>query len=242
MAEQEVIKHTKRVYKIWQSKEHGVWQKIKEFFIEIFIIVFAVSISIWLHNWSEHKHEQEDVKVFLLGLKEDLQSDIKEMQEDSLTFVNISEAFTYITTIKYPQILNEDSLKKFEKYILNTTGLIPNNGRYEGFKSSGKIGLIENNVLQNKILDLYQENVPSLITATNGYTARKLELFKYITQTKKRSSDTTDNLNIILSEDVGQNLSGALVYTGEILQRYGLCIKKSKEIIADINDLYSNGR
>jgi hypothetical protein len=65
MAEQEIIKHTKKVYKIWNSKEHSRWQKIKEFFIEILIIVFAVTISIWLHNWSEHRNQQEDVKVFL---------------------------------------------------------------------------------------------------------------------------------------------------------------------------------
>src|SRR4051812_19152197 len=47
MAELEVVKHTKKVYKIWNSKEHSFWHKAKEFLIEIFIIVFAVSLSIW---------------------------------------------------------------------------------------------------------------------------------------------------------------------------------------------------
>ncbi|HEV8082659.1 MAG TPA: DUF6090 family protein [Chitinophagaceae bacterium] len=238
MAEEDIIKHTKKIYKAWNSKEHSSWQKLKEFFIEIFIIVFAVTISIWLHNWSEHKKEQKDVKVFLLGLKEDLQNDIKEMQADSVIYVKTLKAFSYITKIKYGEILNTDSLKVFQNYIFNTTGLIPNNGRFEGFKSSGKIGLIENNVLQNEILDLYQENIPNLITSTNAYTERKKELFKYIDQKRKRNPDNTDNLNIILSGDTGQNISAGLVFTGEILGLYGKCIGNSKNIIERINLMY----
>jgi len=238
MAEEEIIKHTKKIYKVWDSKEHSRWEKLKEFLIEIFIIVFAVTISIWLHNWSEHRKQQEEVKVFLLGLKEDLQSDIKEMKGDSATYVKTAEAFSYITKIKYGEIVNIDSLRKFQNNIFNTTGLIPNNGRFEGFKSSGKIGLIENNVLQNEILDLYQENIPSLITSTNGYTERKKELFKYLAQTRKRKPDNTTNLTIILSDDIGQNLCSNLVFTGEIVERYSNCIKTSGKIIQEINRMY----
>ena len=46
MAEQEVIKHTKQVYKIWTSKTHSFWHKLKEFAIEIVIIVFAVGMTV----------------------------------------------------------------------------------------------------------------------------------------------------------------------------------------------------
>ena len=49
MAEQEVIKHTKKAYSIWGSK-NSPFHKIKEFVVEIFIIVFAITISIWFHK------------------------------------------------------------------------------------------------------------------------------------------------------------------------------------------------
>ncbi len=238
MAEQEIIKHTKKVYRVWNSKQHTTWQKIKEFAVEIFIIVFAVTLSIWFHNWSEHRHEKAVVKEFLLGLKEDLQKDIKEMQIDSTVYARTSAAFTYITSIKYGEILNADSLNKFQDVIFNTTGMIPNNGRFEGFKSSGKIGLIEDNGLQNEILDLYQENIPGLISSTDKYTERKVELFKYIAQTRKKNPDNTYNLNVVLSADVGQNISGSIVFVGEILERYGTCIQTSKKIIEKIDELY----
>jgi hypothetical protein len=239
MAEQEVIKHTKRAYKIWSNNEHSLFHKIKEFIIEIFIIVFAITISIWFHNWSEHRQQQKDVKEFLLGLKEDLQNDIKEMKSDSLTFVQTAAAFQYITGMKYGETVSKDSLKKYWNYIFNTTGLIPNNGRFEGFKSSGKLGFIENSTLQNLILDLYQEDIPSLILSTNGVTERKKELFSFIALNRKRNPDNSDNVNLLLSSDVGHNLSMNLLYFDEIFSRYSTCIRKSERIIQLIDQSYS---
>ncbi len=235
MAEQEVIKHTKKVYKVWGSKEHGFWYKLKEFLIEIFIIVFAVTVSIWLHNLSEHKHQQEDVKVFLLGLREDLKSDIREMMNDSLSYERTTADFKYITSIDSGQILSKDSVKKHIGSIFNITILLPNIGRFEGFKSSGKLGFIEDKKLENRILDLYQEGIPSLILSTNIFNESKKELVHFINLKRKKHPD---NLNVILSEDEGQNLSASLFFTREILQRYSICLRNSQEIIDQINVLY----
>lgn len=124
MAEQEVIKHTKKAYQILRSKHDSLFYKIKDFVIEILIIVFAITISIWFHNWSEHREQQKDVKEFLLGLKADLQNDIKEMKDDSLTFVKTAAAFKYIVSLKYGEVVSNDSLKKYWNYIFNTTGLL----------------------------------------------------------------------------------------------------------------------
>jgi len=88
MADQEVIKHVKRSYELWFSKEYSFWHKLKEFALEVFIIVFAVSLSIWLHDRSEHQHEQEEVKSFLLGLKHNLQGDIAEMEKDTASYLH----------------------------------------------------------------------------------------------------------------------------------------------------------
>ncbi len=154
MAEQEVVKHTKQVYKIWNRKEYSFWHKLKEFLLEIFIIVFAISLSMWFHNRSAHQHQQKDVKEFLLGLKEDLRADITEMEGDKQSYYSQTAAFTYISNLKLNQQPNPDSLKLHYTWIFNSTGLNPNSGRFEGFKSSGKIGTIENKELQNDIMDL----------------------------------------------------------------------------------------
>src|SRR4030095_2533532 len=200
MAEQEVIKHTKKIFTLWKG-DKGFWHKVRELFLEIIIIVFAVSLSIYLHDRSELKHQRHETKEFLLGLKEDLETDIEEMKGDRNSFIESGKAFTYITNIKMNEHLNPDSMNKYYGYVFNITGLIPNSGRFEGFKSSGKIGTIENKKLQNDIMDLYQENIPNIIVRTNFYTAKKQKLFEYIATNGKRATDSTTNLLSVLATD-----------------------------------------
>src|SRR4030095_15719967 len=222
MAEQEVIKHTKKIFTLWKG-DKGFWHKVRELFLEIIIIVFAVSLSIYLHDRSELKHQRHETKEFLLGLKEDLKTDIDEMNADKSSFLESGKAFRYITGRRMNEQLNADSMKKYYGYIFNTTGLIPNSGRFEGFKSSGKIGTIENKELQNNIMDLYQENIPNLINSTNFYTSKKQRLFEYIYINRKRLTDTTSNLVSVLSSDPAYNICVSLTFVKEILGRYDTC-------------------
>jgi hypothetical protein len=53
MAEQEIIKHTKAIVELTTDRKKTWQHRVKEIAREILIIVFAVSISIWFHNWSE---------------------------------------------------------------------------------------------------------------------------------------------------------------------------------------------
>ena len=81
MAEDEIIKkHTKAVYEAWKDPAKDWRHKVKEVFLEIIIIVFAVTVSIWLHNWSEDIKDRKAEKVFLTGLKGDIQADLVETE------------------------------------------------------------------------------------------------------------------------------------------------------------------
>ena len=237
MAEQEVIKHTKKLFGIWETK-NPIWHKISEFLFEIFIIVFAVTISIYFHDRSELKHQRHETKEFLLGLREDLKTDIEEMKQDKRSFSQTQKAFAYITTRKIGEPISRDTIRKYNNWIFNTTGLVPNNGRFEGFKSSGKIGTIENKILQNNIMDLYQENIPNLINSTDFYTLKKQNLFQYVALNQKRLTDTTSTLVEVLSTDQAYNICTSLTFVQEILVRYDTCINKMDAIIKDIDKQY----
>lgn len=237
MAEQEVIKHTKKVFSLWKS-DKGIWHKIGEFLLEIFIIVFAITLSIYFHDLSVLKHQRHEAKEFLLGLKQDLQTDIAEMKQDQISFELSGNGFSYITNRKLNEALNPDTMSKHINWIFNTTGLIPNSGRFEGFKSSGKISTIENKELQNDIMDLYQENIPNVISSTNNYTYKKQKLFDYVALATKRIDDNTTNLISVLASDQAFNFCITLTSVKEIIERYNICIDKMEKIITAIDKEY----
>ncbi len=239
MADQEVIKHTKKVFTVWTAPGKGFWHKLKEFILEIFIIVFAVSLSIYLHDRSVKKHQAHETKEFLLGLKKDLLLDVQEMKEDKESFLLSKAAAAYVLKLKRNEVANQDSLNKHYIWLVNNTSLIPNNGRFEGFKSSGKIGTIGNKELQNNIMDLYQEDIPGLLMGTNAYAERKLKLSDFIQRNRKRVTDSTTNLKAILSQDESFNIAGNMVMVEEILRRYDNCIEKITAIIRDIDKDYN---
>lgn len=239
MAEDEIAKHTKKIYKTWFNKELSIWHKLSEFFIEIIIIVFAVSISIWFHNRSEHAHQQEEVKTFLLGLKDDLSHDIEEMNEDRDSYQNQRKIYSYISSLKLKELPNRDTLHKYKAWLYNTTEFDPNDGRYEGFKSSGKIGFIENDSLQNDIMDLYQENIPALLASTKMYLSFKMKMFDYINKYQKRLTDSTTNFLSFWTIDEVNNLSGFLAGPNDVIERYGKCILLMQKIIGEIEKEYS---
>jgi hypothetical protein len=173
-----------------------------------------------------------------LGLKQDLQTDIDEMKQDKESFMTSRKAFNYIAGRKLNESLSNDTIQKYAGWIFNTTGLVPNSGRFEGFKSAGKIGTIENRELQNNIMDLYQENIPNLINSTNFYTLKKQRLFDFVAVNRKRLTDSTDNLVTVLSTDQAYNICQTLTFVDEILNRYDTCINKMNLIIKDINKAY----
>ena len=206
--------------------------------LEIFIIVFAISLSIYVHDRSELRHQRHETKEFLLGLRQDLATDTLEMNADKRSFLLNSKIFLYITKRKLNEPLNADTIRKYNGWIFNITGLIPNSGRFEAFKSSGKIGTIETKELQNNIMDLYQENIPSLIVSTDNYTAKKQKLFEYLAANTKRTSDSTTNLLALLATDQSYAISFNLTFADEIVGRYDICINKMKAIIEGINKEY----
>jgi len=236
--EKEIKDHAVKAYKTMKNPEVTIWHKVGEISIEVAIIVFAVTLSIWVHDVSDHNHEQKDVKTFLLGLKKDLSGDIIQLQEDRHAYIGAGKAFRYVTTSSPNFKLNTDSINKHQNYLSNLTGFLPNIGRYEGFKSSGKLGNIEDDSLQNNIIELYQGIIPSILASTDAYSQRKQQLFEYFNKNLRRNKDGSFNLIAVLSTDEAFNICRTLTYTGEIIERYNSAIKQAKKIIKEINADY----
>jgi hypothetical protein len=220
----EITKHTKKIYDAVKSSNHSAGDKVKEVIIEIFIIVFAVTLSIWLHSWSEKRHDEKEVTEFLKGLKNDLNKDKVILEENKKTISRVDSNFKVL--LKYD---------KGEKDKLNLEIDIPvtrlNIGRYEGFKSSGKIGNIENESLKQNILTFYEQALSNLSYNENFVNSWQLKILDFeIDRNEKQSMEdllSTNKMKSLLRIG-GHNLEISI-------EMYADAIKQADKIIAQID-------
>jgi hypothetical protein len=234
--EQELRKHLHNILTEANNKKKSPWKKIGGIFMEMIIIIFAVSFAVWMERQREHSHEQKEAKEFLLGLKTDLESDLGEMKGDTTYGYNQQErSLKYFARAKK---LQPDSVKLNQDVLLSETHLLINNGRYEGFKASGKMNTIENTELRNNILDLYQEKLIGLTNITAKHLYIKREMNQRIMALRKNTGTKMDNLIAVMANNEIRNYCISLSDTREIMRYYRMSIMLSKKIIELINRKY----
>jgi hypothetical protein len=233
MAEAEIAKHTKKVYKVWASKEHSWQHKAKEFFIEIAIIVFAVSISIWFHNLSEKSHDRKEAKQYLEGLKKDLVLDVQEMKRDSSFLSEQLRLFSYLAEVKKGN-LDTIIINRDRRLFFTDVYLRPNVSRFEALKFSGKMNLIEDKELLDEIINLYEERIPIVVNSgTEVSTFREKMILDYIDSfqlfSEKREADF---LNFIQTDETLKYYCGRFAdRTMRLMGRYHDLIKSTEKLI-----------
>lgn len=234
--EHEIKKHTSKLVSAVRNGDKPWKRRLGEILLEVGIIIFAVTFAAFIERKREHSHEQKEVKEFLIGLRTDLENDVKEMKDDQLGYRFMQKAFAYFARNR---TYEADSLRIYGDAIYNYVHLVVNDGRYEGFKSSGKMNTIENIELRNAILDLYQEKLVALMATTQKYTTLKYDFRKVLYTHLRRDSAFRPNLPDVLQIPEINNYCFVLrMSTNEPVWRYDSAIVKSKQIIDLINREY----
>lgn len=240
MAELEMINHMKKSLKALSNHELSVKEKIKEFFVEIFIIVFAVSLSIWLHGVMEHRHQQAEVKFFLTELYKDLDYDLLVYAKAKQDCEETARGYAYLSNLPYGIMASKDSINHYKPFLFRKYTPLPTQGRYESFKNSGKINNIHDADLEGDILDLFEEDVKSLNIETNGYRRLQETYTDYLALHLKRSGKE-NNMVSIYSSDESINFSQQLSDTRQLDTAYTKCISKinliNKQIVEEIGPI-----
>lgn len=169
--EDEIIKNTNQIWKKLRA-EGGIFQKIRSIIGEILVIGFAFSFSIWLNNRAEYKKEQDDVQDFMLILKEELEGDTSDLMRCKSEIETALETNIFLVNLTAASL---DSMKKKKQPLgFNGKPIIRNTHRagYEGFKTSGKLGNIENKLLKRMIVEYYEVTIPSLLQVEELYNQR----------------------------------------------------------------------
>jgi hypothetical protein len=241
MAEQEVIKHTKRAFKILGNKKSTFWNKLKDFVTEVAIIVIAISLSIWFSNLSEHRNEQKIAKTFLSGLKDDIHGDITETNDILGTYKNYKLLYTYLSSLDKNKIPNKDSLRMALSYINSNTFLRAHKSRFNGFLSAGKIMTIENDSLTQDILNYYQEVLPALTSSEEVWISGNNALLTYLDNNVKDFENDMDKFRVLRASK-GKHLTESLIPWPQLLDRYQAVIVEGNKIILQINKLYPDNK
>jgi hypothetical protein len=241
MADQEIIKHTKKVITLWGDAEATFWHKLKDFAVEILIIVFAVTISIWLHNWSEHANEQKVTRTFLLGLKDDLRADIFDVNDELDTYKRFDLLYTFLGNLDQARGFNKDSLHLALTYIGSNTFLRAHKSRFDGFLSAGKIMTIENDSLAQSILEYYEETLPALHTSEQGWISENEVLNNYLINNVRDMGSDSSKFQV-LATPKGKYLTKSLIPWPQLLERCHSVITEANKIVARISMMYPKSK
>lgn len=236
MADQEVIKHGKNIIRLAGSKEHSVKHKLREIAIEFFTIVFAVSLSIWLHGLSEHHHQQQEAKAFLIGLRTDLKNDIDSIQELKRSYTAFNANFTYLAALDPKRMPNE---KEFGKVVVESDAnhyFRPFTSRYEGFRSSGKMAYIEDQPLLDNIFELYQMALPQIRSSEGGWAGRQEKLRAY--QDQMLEGDSLEEHFKLFTSPKGKRLVKTMIAHESMFKRYDGYAKQAAAIVQAIEKAY----
>ena len=137
MSEEKIIKHTGDAARALLKKDVSWMKKLREFFFEIFIIVIAVSITLWFHNWNDHVHEKHLARDFLTGIRSDLQFTADRLDTDRVHFQHTLDYYDTIWAQMKDNRVNKGYMDSGSGNLTNMLGFSFDNSRFESFKSSG---------------------------------------------------------------------------------------------------------
>ena len=238
MAEDEIRKHGKIVYETLTKNEKGWQHKLKDILVEILIIVFAVSVSIWFHNWSESLKDRKQEKEFLIGLKEDVRADLNEMKGDSAAYQTVLKGALYFQKVGAGRMLSMDSLQHYGWIFFVNARKQSRTSRFEALKSSGKLDIIENKSLLADIISLYQEINPNIAEGDrqfSNYTTNTIGAYLDVHAKLDSNNNITNWLELIRDNQFRM----ALFRTNsirDIITAYTMGIRKCEKIIKEIDE------
>ena len=142
-----------------------IQNKILAFFRELILIILGVFLAFQVNVWNENRKSKNEIKVLLKGLVEDLKG-------DSLRLHML--IYDYEQTLRN-NLKMQDGLKnkqiiqlEYPPNFLSISQINIRNTTYNEMVSSGKIHIIEDDSLRNRIIEYYRE-----LERNNYYTSSR---------------------------------------------------------------------
>ena len=230
----EIINHTRKIKEKLEDPKHSSSERWKEIITEFLIIVFAVSLTTWFHDLNEHRSQQKEVKEFLIDLKDDLNKDIKGLENQKVAIFQLIDSFQFARNLDKKRV---DSLDKSNSNYQPLTDFRlfsgeENKGNYESFESSGKTVFIENKKLKKLILSYYNHQIPAAEKTGDTFMAGFSRVGDFIT----KNIVVEKNKNaVFLNSEFQTDLEINMIHAKENIRIGEVGIKRIQEIISEID-------
>lgn len=238
MSEHPLIKHGLKLSRAINSSTNGWWSKTRTIVIEILIIVFAVSATLYMERWRENQHNLHLEKEFLTDLKEDITIKMNELRKDSANFGNTIYMIGFLSGSGRGEMPFEiDSVKRYFYIITHSYYYLnPNDAIFESIKYSGKLNVIRNKQLRTSLLELYQQLLPALQTLMNQFYYPSLAKMDDFIIKNKVEKNKVDNLpQLLKNEPELSNLLENLLRGYEITRNgYNRVINLNRKLLLQI--------
>jgi len=231
MSEEKIIKHSQKAVHIIAEKT-GWRHKILGLLEEIAIIIFAVSVTLALHNWNDARNERKMEREFLTGIRSDLKNDVLNV---NAAVGDLKYTVNYYNTA-WKQIINRKIDAAYidtnSGQLATTSYFVFDNGRFESFKSSGYLRLIENQTLLKHLTSLYMVSMPFQVHADEMiYGARRDNFNTYIGTKAPVDSNKVVHVSKLLNDPA---VKYQIMYYGGYLQER---IRQKTELGIQINKM-----
>lgn len=233
MALLEVVKHTRKIWSIAMVKEKQWFHKVGEILIEIAIIVFAISFSLFIEHQREESADHKLEKEFLSGLTTDLKHDRGQLDTARDMYRNMGKAFNYFSRMSDTTTIKADSINLYYNYLISSTDFLPESAHYQALKSTGKLYVIEDKKLLNRIIDLYENKMPSLTYAIRFMNDKKENGIVAFMDTHLKIEGKRDNFRETVTNPIARNYLRKGGYMTAILMQFDETMKAIDGILSD---------
>ncbi len=237
MAEQDVINRIKNILKHSRNNKNSFWKKVREIILEILIIVFAVSISIWFQNLNIKKVNKRTEKEFFKDLIVDLKKDVVEWKKEKDFYIN------QIAILDYQICLGEQKnncnavKKEFDSYSLIIPKYTPvHNSYFDAAKSSGIFSIISNKELLIEIVNYYQEAIPFIKSQKAVFNEENNRLLIAFKENATFLPDGTYDFKIMMKKPAILFQVKMMKNSIYIVEHYNDIIAKTEKLIAKIEN------
>mgnify|MGYP001355964355 FL=1 len=126
---------------------------------EVILVVIGILIALQVNNWNEYRKEKVEEKKILLSLHNEISNNLESLQvviEEKNKIINVNQ-YIINNRGKNGEWKSQKSLDSLMNYIsLSGWIFVPQNGVLNEIINSGKLLLIENDLIKNEIASLPQ--------------------------------------------------------------------------------------